>query len=72
MLIRALASHHFGAGLIPGVDAICGMSLLLVLVLAPKGFSPGTRQVLSSPKKTNSFKFEFDLERTETFKRVFT
>ena len=49
-VMRALASHQCGAGLFPGVDAICGLSLLLVLILAPKGFSPGT-QVLSSPEK---------------------
>ena len=48
--MRALASHRCGAGLFPGVDAICGLSLLLVLILAPKGFSPGT-QVLSCPEK---------------------
>ena len=48
--MRELASHQCGAGLFPGVDAICGLSLLLVLILAPKGFSPGT-QVLSPPEK---------------------
>ena len=33
----------FGPGTHPGVDAICGLSLLLVtLSLAPRGFSPGT------------------------------
>ena len=41
-VVRALASHQCGAGLNPGVDAICGLSLLLVLSLAPRGFSPGT------------------------------
>ena len=34
----------------PGVDAICGLSFLLVLSLAPRGFSPGT-PVFSSPQK---------------------
>ena len=34
----------------PGVDAICGLSLLLVLFLAPRGFSPGT-PVFPSPQK---------------------
>ena len=29
-----------GTGSNPGVDTICGLSLLLVLSLAPKGFSP--------------------------------
>jgi len=38
----ALASHQCGPGSNPGVDAIhvCGLSLLFVLVLAPRGFSP--------------------------------
>ena len=35
---------------IPGLGFICGLSLLLVLVLAPRGFSPGTL-VFSSPQK---------------------
>ena len=29
-------------GLNPGSDTICGLSLLLALCLAPRGFSPGT------------------------------
>ena len=32
------------------VSVICGLSLLLVLVLAPRGFSPGT-PVFPSPQK---------------------
>ena len=41
-VVRALASHQYGPGSNPGVDPIhvCGLSLLLVLVLAPRGFSP--------------------------------
>ena len=38
-VVRALASHQCGQGSIPGLG---GLSLLLVLVLAPRGFSPGT------------------------------
>ena len=38
-MVRALASHQCGAGSNPGVDSICGLSLLLVLSLAPRGFS---------------------------------
>ena len=34
----------------PGVDTICRLSLLLVLSLAPRGFSPGT-PVFPSPQK---------------------
>ena len=41
-MLRALASHQCGLGSNPGVDAICGLSLLLVLSLAPRDFSPGT------------------------------
>ena len=51
--VRALASHQCGpATSNPGVDAICGLSLLLVLSLAPsRGFSPGT-SVFRSPQKS--------------------
>ena len=41
-VVRAVASHQCGPGSNPGFDAICGLSLLLVLSLAPRGFSPGT------------------------------
>ena len=50
-MVRALASHQCGPGANPGVDAICGLSLLLVLSLAPGGFSPGT-PVFPSPQKS--------------------
>ena len=36
--MRALASHQCGPGSNPGVEAICGLSLLLVLSLAPTVF----------------------------------
>ena len=39
-----------GTGSNPGVDTICGLSLLLVLSLALRGFSPGTL-VFPSPHK---------------------
>ena len=41
-VVRAPASHQCGPVSNPGVDAIdvCGLSLLLVLVLAPRSFSP--------------------------------
>ena len=48
--MRVLASQQCGPGSNPGVDAICGLSLLLVLSLAPRGFSPGT-PVFPSPQK---------------------
>ena len=49
-VVRALSSHQCGPGSNPGVDAIRGLSLLLVLSLAPRGFSPGT-PVFPSPQK---------------------
>ena len=36
--MRALASHQCGPGSNPGVEAICGLSLVLVLSLAPTVF----------------------------------
>ena len=66
-VVRALASHQCGPGSNPGVDAICGLSLLLVLSLAPRGFSPGT-PVFPSPQKptfpnSNSTRNQVDEEQ---------
>ena len=36
-MVRALASHQRGLGSTPGPGVICGLSLLFVLVLAPRG-----------------------------------
>ena len=41
-VVRALAYHQCGPGSNPGVDAICGLRLLLVLYFASRGFSPDT------------------------------
>ena len=38
-VVRVLASHKCCPGSNPGVDAICGLSLLLVLSFAPRDFS---------------------------------
>ena len=48
--VRALASHQCGPGSNPSFDSMCGLSLLLVLSLAPRGFSPGSL-VFPSPQK---------------------
>ena len=55
----ALAFSQCGPGSTPGPGVICGLSLLLVLVLAPRGFSPGTL-VFPPSSKTNISKFHFD------------
>ena len=44
-----LKSHHCDPGSNPGVDVICGLSLLLVLSLSPRGFSLGTPVFPSRP-----------------------
>ena len=49
-MVRALASHQCGPSSNPSNDAICELSLLLVLSFAPRGFSPGTL-VFPSPQK---------------------
>ena len=48
-VVRALASHQCGPGSNPSVEAICGLSLL-VLSLAQRDFSPGT-PVFPIPQK---------------------
>ena len=48
-VVRALAPHQCGPGLIPGLVIMCGLSLL-VLILALRGFSLGS-PVFPSPQK---------------------
>ena len=59
-VVRALAFHQCGPGSIPGPGIICGLSLLLVLVLAPRSFSGHSGFPPSI--KTNISKFQFDLD----------
>ena len=47
--------HQCDPGSIPGNAVICRLSLLLVLVLFPRGFSPDSPVVSS---ETNVFKFQ--------------
>ena len=54
-MVRALASHECGPGSIPRPGVTCGLSLLLVLYSAPRGFSPGTPVFPSPPLKTQHF-----------------
>ena len=57
-LVRALAPHQCGPGSTPGPGVICGLSLLLVLVLAPRIFLRVFR--FSSLHKTNISKFHLE------------
>ena len=59
-MVRALASHQCGLGSIPSVDAICRLSLVLVLVPVLRDFLWLLR--FFSFQKTNISKFQFDLE----------
>ena len=59
-VVIALASHQCGLGSNPGPDVISGLSLLLVLVLAPRVF-PRFSSFPPSPKIDIS-KFQFDWE----------
>ena len=74
-VVRALASHQFDFGSNPGVDAICGLSLLLVLSFAPRGFSPGTAVDPSPPKPTfansNSTRNQVEFSQVEFSQVVF-
>ena len=49
-MVKVLASHQCGLCSNPDIDAICGLSLLLVLSFALRGFSPGN-PVFPSPQK---------------------
>ena len=66
---RALVSHQGVPGSIPGPGVICGLSLLLVLYSAPRGFSPGT-PVFPSPQKPTFPNSNSILERTDISERV--
>ena len=60
--VRALASHQCGPGLIPVLGVIGGLSLLLVLVHSPSGFSPSTPVFPPLQPNPTLLKFQFDLE----------
>jgi len=62
-MVRALTPHQCGLGSNPGVDAICGLSLLLVLFLAPRGFSPGT-PVFPYPQNQQQIQIRSGILRT--------
>ena len=67
-MVRALelASHQCGQGSIPGLRVKCGFEFVVGSRPCSDGFSPGS-PVFSVPStKTNTFKFQFDPERTNT------
>ena len=68
-MVRALASHQCGPGSNPGVDVIMWVEFVVGSLSCSERFSPGT-PVFPFPKKNNISKFQFDLERTDSFQRV--
>ena len=67
-MVRALASYQCGPGSNPGVDAM-SVEFVVGSLLFSERFLSGYSGFLL-PSKTNTSKFQFDLERTDTFKRV--
>ena len=59
-MVKALASHHCDLGSIPRPSVTCGLSLLLVLVPAPRVFL-GVLLLPPSTKNQHS-KLQFDPE----------
>ena len=51
-MVRALAHRQYVPGSIPGPGVICGLSLLLVLALAPGVFTLGSPVFVPPPKPT--------------------
>ena len=63
-VVRALTSHQCGRGSNPSIDAICGLSFLLVLLFATRGFSLGTL-VFPSPQKPMFGELNSNLTRNQ-------
>ena len=59
--VKALASHQCGPGSNPGVDTMCGLSLLLVLSPCSERFFSGCSGIPHSTK-TSISKFQFNQE----------
>ena len=66
-VVRALASHQCGRGSNPGVDM--WVEFVVGSLLCSERFFSGYSGFPLSPK-TNTSKFQFDLERTDTEKRA--
>ena len=57
-MVGAFAFHQCGTALISGFGIICGLSLLLVLILALRGLSLATINGFLLSSKTNISKFQ--------------
>ena len=65
--MRVLVSHQCGPGFKSRRRNHIWVDFLLVLSRPPRGFAPGTPVFPSPQKLTLQSKFQFDLERTDTF-----
>ena len=63
-VVRALASHQCVTGSIHGPGVVYGLSLLLVLYSAPRGFSQSGYSGFLLSSKPKIFKFQFVLQCT--------
>ena len=64
-MVRALTSHQSDPGSNCGVDAICGLSLLLVLSLSLRGFFPGTLLFLSPQNQHSQIPIQPEIRYTK-------
>ena len=64
-MVRVLASHQCGPGLYLEVDAICGLSLLSVLVATSEFFAGFSGFPPSTKTRIKISKFQFDLETVD-------
>ena len=63
-MVRAIASHQYGPGSNPGVDAVGGLSLLLVPSLAFRAFLSWYTGFTSYSKTSiSTFKFDWESDR---------
>ena len=68
VVVRAFCSYHCGLGSIPGSGVTCGLSLLLVLILAPRVFLRVLQ--FSSLRKNQHSKFQLGLGACMPSKQV--
>ena len=70
-VVRALASHQCGPGSKPSINAICGLSLLLVLSHTLKGFPSPQKATFSNSNLTGNQVDEKQLCGCATSKSLF-
>lgn len=66
-VVIAPVSHQCGTGLVPGLEAICGLSLLLVFFVCSERFFYGF-SCFPPSTKTNNCKFQFYLDARPPWK----